>query len=150
MLSQTSFIFPQSCYVCFVFLFNTLHVIYIYMHIYIYICNIYIYISKIRHLYNWIVHIYTYIYNWIVHIYTYTIHYVYAYKYGQYVLSEKRDRQHLLRAKLKLAKYPTSTTNYVLLLSLNYSQSWLICLVSFMSMSRRKPPVLFKSLAQAR
>ena len=30
--------------------------------------------------------------------------------YSQYVLSEKGDRQHLLRAKLKLAKYPTSTT----------------------------------------
>ena len=31
--------------------------------------------------------------------------------YSQYVLSEKGDRQHLLRAKLKLAKYPTCTTH---------------------------------------
>ena len=40
----------------------------------------------------------------------------------QYVLSEKGDRQHLLRAKLKLAKHPTSTTHYLLLLTLNYPQ----------------------------
>ena len=44
------------------------------------------------------------------YIYIYIIHYAYAYNHIQYVLNEKGDRQHLLRAKLKLAKYLTSTT----------------------------------------
>ena len=57
--------------------------------------------------------------------------------------AKKGDRQHLSRAKLKLAKYPTSITHYVLLLSLNYAQSWLIYLVSFMS--RGKPPDLLRA-----
>ena len=117
--------FFQSCYVCLVFFFNTLH---LYIHIY-----------------NWIESgMYTYIH------YTYKLHYAYVYKYTQYILSEKGDHRHLLRGKLKLAKYPTSTTHYVLLLSLNYPQSWLTCLVSFMRMSRGKLPALIKSLAQAR
>ena len=57
------------------------------------------------------IYIYIYIYRYCyVHIYTYTIHYAFANNHIQYVLSEKGDRQHVLRAKLKLAKYPTSTT----------------------------------------
>ena len=76
------------------------------------------------------------------------MHYTYAYRYIYYELSKEGDHQHLLRAKLKLVKYPTSTTQYLLLLSLNYPQSCLIYLVSFMS--RRKPPALIKSLAQVR
>ena len=71
------------------------------------------------------------------HIYIYnTIHYAYAYNYAQYVLCEKGDREHLLRATLRLAKYPTSTT---------YCTN-MPCLL----MSRGKPPALIISLAQAR
>ena len=104
-LLTLTLIFPQSCYVCLVFLFNTLHT-------YIYIC----------------IDIYIYTYNW-TEIETYTfihiqIHYANAYEYTQYVLSETGDCQHLLRAKLKLAKHPTRTTHYVFLLTFNYPQSW--------------------------
>ena len=84
--------------------------IYIYIYIYIY-TYIYIYI----YIYVYIIYIYIYTYiklnrYWCVLRYTYTIHYAYAYNYIQYVLSEKEDRQHLLKAKVKLAKYPASAT----------------------------------------
>ena len=59
-----------------------------------------------------------------VHLYIHIqIHYAYAYKLIQYVLSEKGGRQQLLRANLMLAKHPTSTTHYVLLLTFNFTQS---------------------------
>ena len=52
------------------------------------------------------------------------IHYAYACKLIQYILSEKGDRQQLLRAKIRLAKHPpTITTHHMLLLTLNFTQS---------------------------
>ena len=57
-------------------------------------------------------HVYIHEMNWIknVHIYIYTIQYAHAYNYTLYVLSEKGDRQQLLRAELKL-KLSFSTTH---------------------------------------
>ena len=121
MLSLT-LIIPQNCYVCLFSLINTTHthththIYIIYIHIYIYIYTyIYIYIYIYLCIYNIYIYIYIYTYiklnrYWCVLRYTYTIHYAYAYNYIQYVLSEKEDRQHLLKAKVKLAKYPASAT----------------------------------------
>ena len=101
--------------------------------------------------------LYTFIDNWLLLLSLTLIFFrevlcmlCFTHTYTQYVWIKKGDRQHLVRSKLKLAKYPTSTTHYVLLLSLNYPQRWWICLASFMSMSRGKPPALIKSLDEAR
>ena len=53
-----------------------------------------------------------------IHIYPYTMHCAHGYNYIQYILSVKVDYHHLIRAKLKFAKYPISTSHSMLLLSL--------------------------------
>ena len=50
----------------------------------------------------------------VLYIYTYIIHYAYAYNYTLYVFREEGDHQQLLRAKLKLVKFPTSITVVVI------------------------------------